>query len=89
MDKPTNCVRCAVAFLIACVVVVSLFGLFSAWAWSALSPAQQEVIGAINTPWISAQRDPALVPSKADAPAGQGAGKARPVRISTTAKSGP
>ena len=59
MYKP-KCIACVIVFWIIAIVAVSLFGLFSVWAMSELAPAQQEAIAAINTPWISAQRDPAV-----------------------------
>jgi hypothetical protein len=79
MNKPGKCVACAVAFWVTTIISILLFGLFSAWAMSELGPAQQEAIGAINTPWISAQRDPAFVPSKPDTAVGRVATTERPV----------
>ena len=74
MNKPAKCIARAIVFWITTIVSISLFGLFSAWAMSELDPAQQEAIAAINTPWISAQRDPAPISTKAarQAPAQQG-----------------
>jgi hypothetical protein len=71
MNKPAKCIARAIVFWITTIVSISLFGLFSAWAMSELGPAQQEAIAAINTPWISAQRDPASVSSKPGAAARQ------------------
>jgi hypothetical protein len=57
MNNPEKCIACAVVFWFTAIVAVSLFGLFSAWAMSELGPAQQDAIAAINTPWLSVQRD--------------------------------
>jgi hypothetical protein len=65
MNKPAKCIARVVVFWITTIVSISLFGLFSAWAMSELAPAQQEAIAAINTPWLSVQRDPAPVSTKA------------------------
>ena len=79
MNKPEKCIACAIAFWTATITSILLFGLFSAWAMSELGPAQQEAIGAINTPWISAQRDPTFVPSARDTTLGRPATSDRPV----------
>ena len=86
MNKSEKCVACAVAFWVMTIISILLFGLFSAWAMSELGPAQQEAIGAINTPWISAQRDPAFVPGKPDAAVGRGTTRERPVTTSIATK---
>ena len=77
MNKPGKSIACAVAFWIMAIAAVSLFGLFSAWAMSELGPAQQEAIAAINTPWVSAQRDPAFVSTRLGAAPLRGAAQAR------------
>ncbi|TMH01844.1 MAG: hypothetical protein E6H67_16275 [Betaproteobacteria bacterium] len=82
MNKTRKCTAGTVAFWIATIVSISLFGLFSAWAMSELGPEQQEAIAAINKPWISARRDPAFVSSKPDAAAERGTTGARPVTTS-------
>jgi hypothetical protein len=64
MNKSEKIIVRTVAFLISTVISVSAFALFSSWAWTKLDPAQQETIGAVNTPWITAQRDRALVTSQ-------------------------
>jgi hypothetical protein len=64
MNNRAKIIVRTVAFLISTIIAISLFGLFSAWAFSELDPAQQEAIGAINTPWIAAQRYQTFVPSE-------------------------
>jgi hypothetical protein len=46
-----------VAFLVSTVISVSLFALFSTWAWIHLDPVQQDAIAAVNTPWFGARSD--------------------------------
>jgi hypothetical protein len=80
MNKSEKAIVRTVAYLISTVISVSLLGLFSTWAWSQLDPAQQETIGAINTPWIAAHRDPPTASSEpstmvADKTTGDGAVK--------------
>ncbi len=72
MSKSAKIIVRTVALLILTVIAISLFGLLSVWAFSGLDPAQQEAIGAINTPWIGAQRDQPFVPSKQITAAGHG-----------------
>ena len=86
MNKPRKCIVCIITFGITTVVSILLFGLFSAWAMSELGPEQQEAIAAINTPWITAQRDPAFVSSKPVAAVGRGTTRERPVTTSIGAK---
>lgn len=57
MNKSEKISLRAAAFVMSIVISVSLVGLFSSWAWDRLDPAQQETIGAMNTPWIAGQRD--------------------------------
>ena len=82
MNKPKKCIVCTVAFLIATVSSISLFGLFSAWAMSALDPAQQEAVAAVSTPWISAQRDPATERGKPSIAARRATTRGRPLKTS-------
>ncbi len=86
MNKPRKCTAGTVAFWIATIVSISLFGLFSAWAMSELGLEQQEAIAAINTPWITAWRDPVFVSSKPEAAVGRGTTKERPVTTSIATK---
>jgi hypothetical protein len=86
MSKSTRIIVRTVAFVILTVVTISLFGLFSVWAFSELDPAQQEAIGAINTPWTDAERDRPLVPSEQITAVGHRATKDRPVRTSVGTK---
>jgi hypothetical protein len=65
MNKWPKTIARAVVFVISMVVAVSAFGLLSAWVMSELDPAQQEAIGAINTPWVLAQADRTFVPKSA------------------------
>ena len=80
MNKSEKTIVRTVAFLISTVIAVALLGLFSTWAWSQLDPAQQETIGAINTPWIAAQRDRPLVPSERGSVVGDKTPEAGPLR---------
>jgi hypothetical protein len=65
MNKSEKIIVRTVAFLVSMAISASAFGLLSSWAWTHLDPAQQETIGAINAPWIAAQRDQAAVPIEA------------------------
>jgi hypothetical protein len=65
MDKPEKIIVRTVAFFVSTVLSVSLFALFSSWAWTHLDPTQQDAIGAINTPWITARSDRATPVSAA------------------------
>ena len=80
MNKSAEIIARTVAFLISAVIAVALLGIFSTWAWSQLDPAQQETIGAINTPWIAAQRDRPLVPSERGSVVGDKTPDAGPLR---------
>jgi hypothetical protein len=86
MNKPGKCIACAVMFWIIAIVADSLFWLFSAWAMSELGPAQQEAIAAINTPWMAAQRDPALAAARQGTAVHQGAIEDRSIATSITTK---
>jgi hypothetical protein len=86
MNKPGKGITCAVAFWVTAIIWILLLALFSAWAMSELGPAQQEAIGAINTPWSFAHRDPAFVPSKPDTAMGRGATRERPTKASIATK---
>ena len=85
MSKSAKIIVRTVAFLILTVIAISLFGLLSVWAFSGLDPAQQEAIGAINTPWIGAQRDQPFVPSKQITVAGHGTPADRRITTSVAA----
>ena len=91
MSKSAKIIVRTVAFLILTVIAISLFGLLSVWAFSGLDPAQQEAIGAINTPWIGAQRDQPFVPSKQITAAGHGTPADRQITtsVATHALAGP
>jgi hypothetical protein len=86
MNKSAKIIVRTVAFLIAAIISISLFGLFSAWAFSELDPAQQEAIAAINTPWISAQRDRTFVPGETITAVGHRTTGDRPVTTSIATK---
>jgi hypothetical protein len=66
MNKSEKIIVRTVAFLFSALISVSAFALSSSWAWTKLDPAQQETIGAMNTPWIAAQRDQTPVSSGPD-----------------------
>jgi hypothetical protein len=70
MNKSEKIIVRTIAFLLAAVISASTFALFSSWAWSVLDPAQQEAIGAINTPWITARSDRASPVSGPDTASG-------------------
>ena len=91
MSQSAKIIVRTVAFLILTVIAISLFGLLSVWAFSGLDPAQQEAIGAINTPWIGAQRDQPFVPSKQITAAGHGTPADRRITtsVATHALAGP
>jgi hypothetical protein len=82
MNKSEKFVVRVVAFLFSTVVSVSAFALFSSWAWTRLDPAQQDTIGAINTPWIPTPEERTLaIGEQGHAPGG---GNAKPEAKSTT-----
>jgi hypothetical protein len=91
MNKSAKIIVRTVAFLILTVITISLFGLFSVWAFSELDPAQQEAIGAINTPWIAARREQPFVPSEQMTAVGHKTPAGRPVTnsVATHALSAP
>ena len=68
MNKLAKTVVRAALFVVSMIVAVSAFGLLSAWVMSGLDPAQQEAIGAINTPWVLARGDRAFVPRSSNSP---------------------
>jgi len=61
MNKPIATVVRTAAFLVSRGISILAFALFSAWAWDHLTPAQQELIAAINTPWFVWASDRTLV----------------------------
>ena len=86
MDKSEKIFVRTVAFLISTVISVSLFSLFSTWAWTHLEPTQQEAIAAINTPWIAAQSERAMPVNEACVASGDGAPDYRTVATSAARK---
>ena len=86
MNKSARIIVRTVAFLISTIISISLVGLFSAWAFSELEPAQQEAIGAINTPWTAAQKDRTFVPSENITAVGHRRTEDRPVTTSIATK---
>jgi hypothetical protein len=53
MNKLANVLRIAV-FLISTLISAGLFGGLAVWAVLRLDPATQEVIGLVNSPWVTA-----------------------------------
>ena len=86
MSKSGKIIVRTAAFLISAIISISLFYLFSAWVMSEFDSAQQEAIGAINTPWIAAQRDRTVVPSGPITAVGHRTTEDRPVTTSIATK---
>ena len=72
MDKSEKFVVRIVAFLISSAISISLFALFSTWAWTHLDPMQQEVVAATSSPWFAAQSYRATPESTAGTASGDG-----------------